>query len=67
MDEQDSFTEGRKFTSHIKFFFIMQGCGNTMPTCPTRSYFIQDKSKFLFTCPWTSTMYKVNTILYFIF
>ena len=23
--------------------------------------------KFLFTCPWTSTMYKVNTILYFIF
>ena len=22
---------------------------------------------FLFTCPWTSTMYKVNTILYFIF
>ena len=23
--------------------------------------------KFVFTCPWTSTMYKVNTILYFIF
>ena len=23
--------------------------------------------KFLFTCPWTSTMYKVNAILYFIF
>ena len=23
--------------------------------------------KFLFTCSWTSTMYKVNTILYFIF
>ena len=23
--------------------------------------------KFLFTCPWTSTMYKVNTILHLIF
>ena len=37
------------------------------PTCTTWSHFIQDKSKFLFTCPWMSTMYKVNTILCFLF
>ena len=33
------------------------------PTCPTRSHFIQDKSKISIYL----SMYKVNTILYFIF
>ena len=37
------------------------GCGNTMPTCPTWSHFIQDKLKIFIYCPSTST--NVNKIL----
>ena len=47
---------------------LNQGCGNTMPDLPDQVPFHSGQvKKFLFTCPWTSTMYKVNTILYFIF
>ena len=44
---------------------------NTIPgtveiPCPTWSHFFRTSRKFPFTCPWTSTMYKCNTNLYFL-